>query len=168
MPIFIDDKNLKRSIDFLSQYFKRRQQVFARIGWHMRDYVRDTIRMGGRGEPFAPLSDWTIARTGRTRPLITLADRIQSRSTNDDAQVYFAPIPGKNFTINQHHRGYTRPAIVGLQVVPIKKGLSRYFMSSQAIEVPARKIWPTGQETSKEITKYVHEWINSGAKANWR
>lgn len=167
--IDVDGRQVRASIDRLIKHLNGSREVFEVVGRVLRDYTRETIELGGRSRPFAPLSWWTKKRTGRTKPLLTLRRYITYRANKDGAQVYF-DAPSDEWDLNMHHYGYTIPARRGhpLMVVPFKNGRAKFFRFAKAAKVPARKVWPTVKESEALVSKVVSDWLKAGAKSGWR
>lgn len=137
------------------------------IGIGLRDYVRETVQMGGRKRPHAPLSWWTRQRTGRRKPLKGLERHFHYRSTSADAEVFFAR-PTYGWTIDMHHTGYKIPARQGFMAMPLASGGYIFMRNARASRVPAREIWPVQKEVRDLVSKIVTDWIDNGVKRSWR
>lgn len=161
--IVVNNERAIRAIKRLGDRLNNTALAVAALGETMREYIEQTIEMGGRKRPYLPLSEWTQYRTGRVKPLITLADRFHVQSNRRTAIVYFVPPTGKKFDIWRHHRGYTTPAVTGkLMVVG-----ERFFKSKKKGKAPAREIFPTQAEASVVIARQVRAWINEGIRDTW-
>lgn len=158
----IDDAQLKRALRALKSELTNTRPINERVARAMRDYVKDTIRMGGRNRAHAPLAPMTIARTGRTKPLVGVEKGIRASATKDEAVVYHT---NPKYTATQHHRGYTTPAIN--KSVLMKSG-DQFFRGKKASRVPAREIWPNIHETYRVVKGLFSDWIKSGAFRAWR
>jgi hypothetical protein len=146
------------------------QAAMTLIGQHMVEYIGDTIRKGGRNRPYAPLAPMTVARHGRTKPLITLADNFRYRAHRLSCEIYFVAPAGKTFDIDWHHRGYRIPARSGnpYMVAMGTSGGLVFFTHARAAKVPAREIWPSHAEGQKEVSRFAQAWIKDAARRSWR
>lgn len=169
MPVIVNDRQVRQSIDRLSAHLGRTDIIMRRIGQHLRDYVRETIEMGGRGRPYAPLSRWTRMRTGRSRPLITLTNNFRFAYDSTTAIVFFTTPAGKSFSIWQHHFGFRVPARLGrpVMVIPTAGGSPIFTARAKESIIPARPVWPNKQEATAEVNAFIRDWINQGVR-QWR
>ena len=165
--VTIDDAAIQGSIRRLRKHIDDSDLTMRIIGIALRDYVRETIRMGGRKRPHAPLSWWTIQRTGRRKPLKGIEKDIHYESGEKDAQIYFAR-QTYGWNIDMHHKGYNIPARQGFMVVPLAKGGFIFMMKAKAAKVPGREIWPVQKEVRDLVSKLVTEWIGQGVSRSWR
>jgi hypothetical protein len=169
MPVTIDDDNLKRSIRDLSAIIGETAPIYLEIGRYLKGYVQQTIERGGRSEPWAPLSVWTSLRTGRTQPLITLAQGIDFGASENGVEVFFrSPSPAWNLT--QHHEGYITRERWGrpVMVVPTQGFGKIFFRHAKQSVIPARPVWPTAEEITPMVSQMVADWIQKGAVSTWR
>ena len=166
MTVTVNDQALTRAINKLSHHLGDSFVAMDLIGQLMQRYVQDTIRAGGRKRPYAPLSPWTVRRTGRTRPLITLVDRFAYSASRDTATIYFMPPAGKNFSIDKHHRGFSIPARVGnpVMVIPFAAGGAAFLRKAKRSKIPAREVWPTQSETSSYVKRAARFWVQQGVQ----
>jgi phage gpG-like protein len=165
----IDDKAIQGSINRLRHHLTWDSKVVMRnIGITMREYVRETVRMGGRKRKHAPLSWWTTQRTGRRKPLSGL-DRLFSYSSDSNStHVFFRP-ETDGWSIGMHHTGYKIAPVSGRKMfVPFARGGGIGFTNRKASRVPAREIWPTQKEVRDMVSSMVSRWINDGARRSWR
>lgn len=118
---------------------------------------------GGR---WAKPSRWIKAKKNARKVLTGLTSRIKSRYTPTTLSVYFES-PG-DWTLTQHHDGFTKPAEGRHVLIPIKNprplGLSRgtkwfSFFHRKASVVPARKVWPSEAEAEAIIVPVASAWI---------
>lgn len=132
------------------------------LGRALRDEVRRRFTTQGDGS-WAPLSPWTVATTGRRKPLIGLRDRIHSRIVGDDvAEVYF-DAPSDEWSIDMHDKGFISPAVEGKRMAwslarPSAVGMRRQYISLQsrgASIIPARRVWLTAKETRDIVNAEV-------------
>jgi hypothetical protein len=155
--VTIDDKAIQGSLRRLSRHISDTPVIMRVLGLALRNYVRQTIDMGGRKRAHAPLSWWTQQRTGRRKPLRGISKDIHYNSDAREANVYFAR-QTIGWSLDMHHKGYNVPAITGqLQKVPLAKGGAIFFRNRRASKV-VRDL------TSRTVT----EWIEDGAKKSWR
>lgn len=135
-----------------------RRRLLRRIGAVLRDAVRRRFTTQGDGD-WAPLSDWTKAREGRRKALITLRQRIHSRVTDDNTvEVFFDP-PTSEWNIGMHNRGFRSRAVENERmVIPLKSPAllgargNRIILKSRRMSIiPARRIWLTPAETRRHV-----------------
>ena len=170
MPaITIDTSNLKASIRRAQSKFRAPASVYGKSARHMRDYVRETISMQGRKRSYVPLSTWTKRRTGRRKALITLRQNIMARWDNSRGQVFFEQ-RDVGWHIDQHHTGYTSPAVLNKRMVVPKHGggILAVFSNRKAAKTPAREVWPTQAEVNKEVTPIFNAWVSDIMRKSWR
>lgn len=171
MPPFIeiDSSRLRASLSRMERSLKRPQVVYGRAARHMREYVRRTITLQGRKRNYIRLSHWTRGRTGRRKALITLRPYIKSRYDSTSGQVYFQQRDA-SWHIDQHHTGFTSPAVVNKRMVIPKAGggILAAFMNRKASKIPAREVWPTKAEVTKEVTRMFATWVDGVARKTWR
>jgi len=166
--IHIQDRNLRRAMRAMEAGLRNPAPVYGRAARHMRDYVRNTITLQGRANPYPRLSQWTRDRTGRRKALITLRPRIKARWDRTQGEVYFDPISAQ-WNITQHHTGFTSPAVVNKRMaVPLKSGGVRIFWSRKPSKIPARKVWPSRQELEREVVPFFSSWVDRMARSRWR
>lgn len=166
--VFIRDRNLRRAMRAMEAGLRNPAPVYGRAARHMRDYVRHTITLQGRRKSYTALSAWTRAKTGRRKALITLRPRIKARWDKSKGEVYFAPA-SSSWHIDQHHTGFTSPAVTNKRmVVPLKAGGVRVFWSRKASKIPAREVWPTRREVEREVTPFFASWVDKLARSRWR
>lgn len=169
MAIEIDSRSLRASLRRMERELKRPSKLYANLGRYWRDYVRQTIAQGGRKRPYAPLSKWTRRRTGRRKPLITLRKQIRARWDGSAAEIYFAQVSSA-WHIDQHHTGYTSPAVVNKRMVIRSKsgGVVAAFFSRKAAVTPAREVWPTKSEVTAGTVPVFKKFVDTAARKNWR
>ena len=85
-----------------------------------RDISRGNIASQGGGT-WPPLSKWTRAQTGRRKALLAQIPRITAILANAAARtaVVIFTSPG-NWTLTQHHFGFTEPAENKVVKIPMK------------------------------------------------
>lgn len=144
-----------------------KRKLMNRLVSKARDMTRRNITTQGLGT-WAPLSKWTIAQTGRRKALITLRKFIVARRAKGKgrtASVIFLS-PG-DFTLTQHHDGYTDPARGGIVKIALKKpsalGLPtsasfKSFRDKRSRQVPARHVWPTGRRLFLMLRRETKIW----------
>lgn len=157
----IDDAQLKRALRALKSELTNTRPINERVARAMRDYVKDTIRMGGRNKSHAPLAPMTIQRTGRTKPLVGVEKGIRATANKNEAVVFHKH---PEYTATQHHKGYTTPAVPGR----LMKSGDKFFWGKKRSRVPAREIWPNIPETYRVVKALFSEWIRTGAFRAWR
>ncbi len=171
MPPFveIDSRNLRASLRRMEQSLRRPQVVYGRASRHMRDYVRRTITLQGRKRTYVRLSHWTRGRTNRRKALITLRPFIKARHSSAAGEVYFLQ-RDNNWHIDQHHTGFTSPAVVNKRMVIPRAGggILAAFMSRKASKIPAREVWPNATEVRREVTRMFATWVDGVARKTWR
>ena len=160
----IDDAQVQRSLSRYRRNLAESASLMRKLSFALRDYVRETIRMGGRKRPYAPLAQMTRLRTGRIKPLLPLVNSIKSSYTPQTLSVFFedARAAAEGWTIEQHHKGYTIPARQKLMVVQPRRGIAKpiFFRTAKATRVPAREVIPTRAEVNSVISGAVREWIS--------
>jgi hypothetical protein len=169
ITVRVDDRNFRRAVAGLEDHLRGTRTVNLVIGRSLRDYTKDTIRMGGRSDqPWAPLSPWTIRRTGKTKPLHGLQTRVRYSANKDFAQVNEV-VGADNWTLQQHHEGYYTPPRSGnpLMRVPFKSGGAAIFRHAAASVVPARPIWPSYAAAAMIARGAVEAWVSEGARRKW-
>jgi hypothetical protein len=155
------DEQVQRSLRRYRDQIASSPSLMRSLSFQLRDYVRETMKMQGRKRPWAPLSQMTMLRTGRRKPLTPLVSAIKSSYTPTSVQVYFENPKNQDWTIEQHHKGYTIPAKVGRQgFYAARGGAPHFFMYRKSAKVPAREIIPTRAEINKVISGTVTNWIN--------
>lgn len=166
LSIRFDDEQVQRSLNRYRRNISESASLMRRLSFSLRDYVRETIRMGGRKRPYAPLSQMTRLRTGRIKPLISLVNSIKSDYTPTSVRVYFEneKAAAQGWTIEQHHKGFTIPARQKLMVVRPRRGIGKpiFFRTARRTRVPAREVIPTQREVNSVISAAVREWIERG------
>lgn len=165
MTVEFDDTGFKRKIAIIKRAFENTRPMYAEIGRHVRDYIRQTITLQGRGRAWRPLSTWTKRRTGRYKALITLRPFFQYEASQAQAIIYFDP-PSNDWGIRGHHEGSVSPAVSGkLMVVPGRGGgVLAAFHSRKAVVIPARRIWPTNQQGNELIRPIIERWYDEAIR----
>lgn len=165
----IDLTDLRASMGRMERNLKNHTVFYGRASRHMRDYVRNTITMQGRTKNYATLSQWTRRKTGRRKALITLRRNIRARHDRVAGEVFFQQ-RDSSWHIDQHHTGFTSPAVVNKRmVVPNQAGgILAVFSNRKASKIPARQVWPSFAETRKEVTRIYSIWLDSIARKSWR
>lgn len=165
--ITIDAAQVQEAIRNMSAYVDGTQTVLDAIGNNLKIIVQRDIEAGGR-PAWAPLSVWTHMRTGRTKPLESLAQRITYTADKQTATVFFvAPSPYWNIT--QHETGWITPERWGhpVMVVPMADGGKVFFRHAKASVIPARPVWPDAGETEELVMNMVYDWILAGVIDKW-
>jgi len=165
----IDDRNLRKSMRNMEAFLRRPATVYGRAARHMRDYVRQTITMQGRKRLYVPLSQWTRDRTGRRKALIHLRPFIKAKWDNIKGEVYFEQ-KSSGWHIDQHHTGYTSPAVLNKRMVVPRHGggIFAVFSNRKASKTPAREVWPNQAELTKEMVPIFKTWVDDIARRQWR
>lgn len=144
-----------------------RKRLMNRLVSKARDMTRRNITTQGGGT-WAPLSKWTIAQTGRKKALITLRKfivAVKAKGRGRTAKVVFQS-PG-NFTLSQHHDGYTDPAEGGIVKIALKKPGAlklpaktkvKGFVDKRSRKVPARPVWPEGRKLFLMLQRETRIW----------
>ncbi len=164
----VHDERLKASLTQYAEYLRGTRSVMIIIGRGIRDYTKDTIRMGGR-PTWPALSTMSIQRTGRTKPLHGF-DRYIHYTASAAQAVVFASSPSDKWTLQQHHDGYISPAVYNatrVMRVPQRSGSPLFFKSRKESIVPARPFWPTVAEVTLASATAVDGWIKEGARQKW-
>jgi len=161
ISITADARGVKRKVNALMRGLRPsgRRRVLRRIAGALRDKVRNRFSTQGDGT-WAPLSDWTRARTGRRKALMPLQRRIKSRVEGDRAEVYF-DAPTDEWNIEMHNRGFKSKAVEDKRmVIPMASGGSIGVRGSRLIiknrrmsVIPARRIWLTASETRATLNE---------------
>lgn len=162
MPVIVDDWQLRRTIRILKAGIRDQRSLYASASRQMRDYIRQTITMQGRGGSWTGLSRWTRRRTGRQKALITLRVQVKARWGNDFGEVIFVN-PSSGWDMLQHDRGFTSPAVQRkLMVIPSRdSGILAAFKSRKASKVPARQFIPKGREAQVQIEQSINSWLRN-------
>lgn len=168
LSITIDDEQVARSLNRYRRNISESASLMRRLSFSLRDYVRETIHMGGRKRPYAPLAPLTRLQTGRIKPLISLTPSIKSRYTPNTVEVYFEneDATSQGWNIEQHHKGYVIPARKTLMMITPRRGIAKpiFFRSAKRTRVPAREVIPTQREVNSVISAAVREWIEKGSR----
>lgn len=168
----------KRGLRFISDALDgknpRRATLLKRIGAALRDRARGNISdQSYEGQSWRPLSDWTRAKTGRFKALITEREKIKY---DVDAQGLtlrvFHEQTDPNWTLTQHHKGFTSPAVTGkLMAFPLVRpnlvGIGSklaIFQSRKATKTPARPVWPSPAMIKKLVGPLIDLWMKENAK----
>lgn len=164
--LFIDTRKLRAALDVIDSEFGPRgaRSLMSRVARHFRDRVRSRITSQGNGS-WAPLSNWTRARTGRRKALITLRNRIKAKWDSESAQVYFDS-PSSEWDISDHHQGFTSPAVKGKRMAwrltnpaAIRwRGSKVSITSRKASRIPARDVWSSDAKVKREVNTILDDF----------
>ncbi len=144
-----------------------RRRLMNKLAAGGRDITRRNITTQGGGR-WAPMSKWTRAQTGRRKLFVTLRKYIVAKKASARAMrasVVFRS-PG-DFSLTQHHTGYTDPAKGDVVKIALKKpgalGLSpkttvKAFVDKRSRTVPARPVWPSTRQVAILIRKETAKW----------
>lgn len=162
MVVSVYDEGFKRKLKKMRNALNSTRPVYVEIGGAIRDYIRQTISFQGRGRQWAPLSQWTKARTGRRKALITLGKYFGYDATDKRVHVRFYEPPDANYGILMFHEGFVSRAVSGSRmVVPsYRGGVLATFNNRKPSKIPARKIWPTQKETTEIVRPIMEKWLN--------
>jgi hypothetical protein len=156
-----------------------RRRLLNRLAADGRNETRKNITSQGRGT-WAKLSKWTAAQTGRRKALITLRRFVGVKKANSKAMsaatVFRSP---GDFTLTQHHTGFTELAKGGVVKIPLKrpgaldkkgklntKGAKEVsFKDTTAKVVPARPVWPDRKQLKPIIRKNILLFVKDLQKA---
>lgn len=146
-----------------------RRKLLNRLARSGRDQTRRNITTQGKGT-WAKLSKWTSAQTGRRKALVSLRKYvgIKKASSKGLSSATIFRSPG-DYTLTQHHTGFTEPAQGGVVKVELKrpgaldkKGKLRTkgqkvvsFKDNTPQVVPARPVWPSRKQLKPIIRKNI-------------
>lgn len=167
IEVRVDDSAFQRAVERFKDHLRGTRRPMTVAGRGLRDYVKETIRMGGR-PAWPPLSKWTIARTRRTKPLGNMQKYISFEASATGARV-FARETGEDWSVDQHHTGwYIPPREAPIMVTKKPDGRGKtFFRKAEGAYVPPRPIWPTRREVEKVVVPTVQDWLKEGAR-KWR
>lgn len=158
LKVTIKDEQFQAMMKLLDQELKGAHRLAGQAARHMRDYVRQTFTLQGRGSrPWAPLKPLTREKTGRRKALIRLRETVKVQIQVDRATVFAVP-RSFDWSLDTHHNGWTVPETrkrMAIQM-PTRK---IHMRKRKAFTVPARPIWPTEYETLIETTKVVEAYV---------
>lgn len=144
-----------------------RRKLMNKLASGGRDIVRRNITTQGGGT-WAPMSKWTKAQTGRRKLLVTLRKFVGVKKATPRAKsaaVVFRS-PG-DFTLTQHHDGFTDHAKGGVVRIALKRpgalGLpskvaTKAFVDKNDRNVPARPVWPSQRQIASLIRRETAKW----------
>lgn len=158
IKVEINDEQFEAMMKLLDRELKDAHRLAGRVARHMRDYVRQTFTIQGRGSrPWAPLRPLTREKTGRRKPLITLRETVKVQIQANRSIVFAVP-RSFEWSLNTHHEGYRVPETRKRMIItmPTRK---IFLRTRKAFTVPARPIWPTEFEVLKETAKVVDAYI---------
>ncbi len=164
----VHDERLKSSLTQYAEYLRGTRTVMIIIGRGIRDYTKETIAMGGRPS-WPALSHWTIARTGRTKPLRGFAQHIHYTANAQEALIW-ASNPESTWSLQQHHDGFISKAVQSgrnVMRIPQRTGPAIFTRSRSQSVVPARPFWPTFAEVTLASGAAVEKWVAEGARRKW-
>lgn len=173
MAVFVevDGRRVIAAIRDTEAFLGNADKLYPIISRTVRDYVRQTITMQGRGGKWAPLAKSTRDKIGHRKALLSWRRRIIATWNSEQAAIMFHPEP-HNYTVRQHARGWTIPARVPVRGQAMKWSLSGggvvFAKSAKSARVPARSIYPSAQEVSALISPVVNDWINTHVRTTWR
>lgn len=141
-------------------------RLMRMIGAGTRDYARARITSQGDGE-WAPLSKWTRAKTGRRKALITERARIKYRLKDGGVELYHDS-PSPSWSLKDHKRGFTRPAVRGKVVIPLKVpsilGVNKPYIvlpkGSPATYTPPRAVYESDDKIMRKVVRpKIRLWL---------
>lgn len=147
-------RRLEKELDQPGGAFDR--VVMREVAKKLRAFVRNQLRTSGQGK-WKALSSSTRERTGRTLPLVTLANEIflRQRARGKRYEVYFRARSDK-WNLTQHHNGFavsaTRNKRMAWRTV---SGDGVVINNRKAFVVPARRIWPSERTVTIEVNKQI-------------
>jgi hypothetical protein len=175
--------NLRGALSELEVAFgdgaRGRRQLLTRLTRAFRDATRNNIsRQSGNGVSWKRLSNWTVAKTGRRKALITLRDRIKTQVNKNAGIVYFEQ-DHPRWNLTMHHKGFTSRAVKGKRMsIPIRfpainiAGRTRNLVSTndalgsrlvitkrKASVIPPRPVWPEGKEAGQLVNKGLQDYL---------
>lgn len=142
-------------------------KLMTRLGRRGRDYARARITSQGDGT-WAPLSKWTRAKTGRRKALITERPRIKFRHVKAGVVIYHDS-PSNEWDLAKHGRGFTRPAVRGKVVIPLKAprilGVNKPYIvlprGSPATYTPPRVVFERDDIIMRKVVRpELRKWVN--------
>ena len=161
---------VKRKLREYKQDFSAGSPEHARLmtalGRAGRDYGRKRITTQGDGS-WAPLSKWTRAKTGRRKALITERQNIKYRKTRLGVEI-FHDSPSPNWSLATHARGFTRPAVRGKVVIPLKVpsilGVNKPYIvlpkGSPATVTPPRPVFENDDTVMRKVIRpQIRLWL---------
>lgn len=168
--VIVNDRGTRLALTQLSRELGNKRRVYSLMGKHFRDYVRQTVHMGGRHKKHAPLSIWTKKRTGRNKPFTTIWRHFDYRVQPDAVLIYHMPHGEGRWNITMHHKGYVTPTRWGrpFMVIPMKRGWremgvsagdSIFLRKAGPSVIPPREIWPTRSEANREAQRIARQWL---------
>lgn len=166
----VDGRSVALAIDDLQRFMDNKSELYRVIGRSLRDYVRQTITIQGRGTPWLPLAKSTTEKTGRRKVFITLRNDIQFKSTQNEVVVDLVR-PQIGWNIKQHAKGYTIPARKPVNGKTMKWNTTAgavFARSAKAARVPARSLFPSAKDAAAIVTPIVNHWLKEHINKTWR
>jgi hypothetical protein len=143
-----------------------RKKLLNRLAREGRDQTRKNITAQGPG--WAPLSKWTVARTGKKKALLSARPKVGVVRANPagtrSATVFRSP---GDWTLTQHHDGFREGPASGPMKIPLKRpkalGLPPktpfiILPKRGEVKVPARPVWPEGAQLRRLMSRNLRIW----------
>jgi hypothetical protein len=166
LTIVVNNKSASRYIQGLPRRIERALPALWRsLATPLKANVRTRLATADGGR-WAKPSRWIKAKKNSRKVLNGLGQRIRSRYTQQALNIYFES-PG-DWTLTQHHDGFTVPPEGRHVLIPIKNprplGLSSgtkwfTFFHGKPSVVPARKVWPSEVEAEAIVVPIASAWI---------
>jgi hypothetical protein len=178
--ITINDRRIVSVLDRLAGELQRPRALNAKVARHMRDYVKQTITLQGRGETYKPLSPLYKRQSGKFKALLGIRNRIFAEWDDNGAYVTYRKELGDQFTIKQLEQGWSqKPFEMPLKIRGARGRAYRktmvmagarnakpiYFTRRKGFSVPGRKVWPSYLEAQREIKKVALEHYQDFVRA---
>lgn len=162
LRIFGVERVKKKLADYKHDYnaaSAEHSMLMTKIGRAGRDYARARITSQGDGE-WPALSKWTRAKTGRRKALITQRSRIKYRKIKGGVELYHDS-PSTSWSLKDHKRGFTRPAVRGKVVIPLKAprilGINKPYIvlpkGSPATYTPPRAVYENDDIVVRKVVR---------------
>lgn len=145
--------------------------LFKQMGAIVVNNVKERIKSQDEGR-WAKMSKWTSAKKNPARVLEGAEEFVKFRATSDKLEI-ISDTKGE-WTLSQHHEGFENkedhregdkividiinPGPLGLTSVP--DGKFSWIPRAGTHLTPARKIWPTEEETKALILPIASKWLN--------
>lgn len=156
-------RQLETAVGDETNFRSSRGIIMRRTLLQLTDNIKKRISTGNGGR-WKPLSPWTIARTGRTVPLQTLAGRVRSRTFPKRAEIYFKQ-SSPEWSLSTHHKGYAVSAVRNTFMrVPQLRGPAITFRNRRAFTVPARPVWPSERSVRIILNNNIRAFIITHVK----
>lgn len=176
LTITTNAKEVADKIDRLNAEIRLQMPVLWRsVGPKVVENIRARIRTQDEGK-WAAMSKWTRAQRNPQRILQDTEQYVKWKMDGNKLLI-FGEMPG-DWTFTQHHEGFenvmdkqedgkvvveiTNPGPLGLGSVP--DGKFSWVPKHGAGRTPARKIWPTDEETKVIVLPIASRWLEMVVK----